>query len=69
MEVCKYNSHLQKKCSRSDVGNYRPVSLTCIVCKIIESIITDYNLDSVEINESNVLAAIKKLKNNYTSGP
>jgi len=26
-------------------------------------------LDSVEINESNVLAAVKKLKNNYTSGP
>ena len=26
-------------------------------------------LDSVEINESNVLASIKKLENNYTSGP
>ena len=26
-------------------------------------------LDSIEINESNILAAIKKLKNNCTSGP
>jgi len=30
---------------------------------------TESCLDSVEINESNVLAAIKKLQNNYTSGP
>ena len=30
---------------------------------------TQSRLDSVEINESNVVAAIKKLKNNYTSGP
>ena len=30
---------------------------------------TESCLDSVEINESNVLAAVKKLNNNYTSGP
>ena len=31
-----------KKGSRLDVGNYRPVSVTCICCKIIESIIRDF---------------------------
>jgi len=30
---------IYKKGSRSDVGNYRLVSRTCIVCKIMESII------------------------------
>ena len=30
-----------KKGCRSDPGNYRPVSLTCITCKVLESIIRD----------------------------
>ena len=30
-----------KKGSRSQPGNYRPISLTCIVCKVMERIITD----------------------------
>ena len=30
-----------KKGSRSEPGNYRPVSLTCISCKVLESIIRD----------------------------
>ena len=30
-----------KKGSRSEPGNYRPVSLTCITCKILESFIRD----------------------------
>jgi len=30
-----------KKGTRSDPGNYRPVSLTCIACKILESIVRD----------------------------
>ena len=30
-----------KKGSRSETGNYRPVSLTCIVCKVLESLIRD----------------------------
>jgi hypothetical protein len=30
-----------KKGSKSEPGNYRPVSLTCIVCKVLESIIRD----------------------------
>ena len=35
---------LFKKGNRSEPGNFRPVSLTSIVCKILESIITDKKL-------------------------
>ena len=34
-----------KKGSKSDPGNYRPVSLTCIICKILESIIYDFIIE------------------------
>ena len=34
-------SALHKKQSRKSPSNYRPVSLTCVVCKIMESIIRD----------------------------
>ena len=30
-----------KKGTRTEPGNYRPVSLTCVTCKIMESIIRD----------------------------
>ena len=30
-----------KKGSKGDPGNYRPISLTCILCKVMESIIRD----------------------------
>ena len=33
---------LYKKRSKLDPGNYRPVSLTCVPCKIMESVIRDY---------------------------
>ena len=33
---------LYKKGSRMDVRNYRPVSLTCIACKVMESLIKDH---------------------------
>jgi hypothetical protein len=32
---------LFKKGSKQDAGNYRPVSLTCIVCKVLESVVRD----------------------------
>ena len=32
---------IHKKGSKSLASNYRPISLTCIVCKILESIIRD----------------------------
>jgi hypothetical protein len=34
-------SVLYKKGRKDDIGNYRPISLTCIICKIMESIICD----------------------------
>ena len=34
-------SPIYKKGKKCNVNNYRPVSLTCIVCKILESIIRD----------------------------
>ena len=30
-----------KKGSKSNTGNYRPVSLTCVLCKVMESILRD----------------------------
>ena len=32
---------IHKKGSKNEAGNYRPVSLTCILCKVLESIIRD----------------------------
>ena len=34
-----------KKRSRSNVGNYRPVSLTCVICKLLESLIRDHIME------------------------
>ena len=41
LEDWKYSiiSTIHKKVSRSEVGNYRPVSLTSVICKLLESII------------------------------
>ena len=36
---------IYKKGSRNEAGNYRPVSLTSVVCKLLESIIRDQILD------------------------
>lgn len=35
-------SAIHKKGSKSEANNYRPVSLTCVACKLLESIIRDY---------------------------
>ena len=42
---------IHKKGSTSDPGNYRPVSLTSCVCKIMESIIRDHILKHLNENE------------------
>ena len=41
-------SPLFKKGSQSDPGNYRPVSLTSVVCKVMESIIPDTVVESLK---------------------
>jgi len=38
---------LYKKESKLDPGNYRPVSLTCVSCKTMESIIKEYNVEQL----------------------
>ena len=38
-------SVLFKKGDKSLAGNYRPVSLTCILCKVLESILRDHFID------------------------
>jgi hypothetical protein len=35
-------SVIYKKGSRADVSNYRPISLTCIACKVLESLLRDH---------------------------
>ena len=40
-----------KKGNRSDPGNYRPVSLTCIVCKLLESFVRDSIDEHMESNK------------------
>lgn len=43
-------SPIFKKGRKSDPGNYRPVSLTCIICKVMESIIRDSILSHLTTN-------------------
>ena len=40
-----------KKGSQTDVGNYRPVSLTSVVCKMMESIIRDQTMKFMKEND------------------
>ena len=43
---------LHKKGSKSDPSNYRPISLTCILCKVYEKIIRNHILEHVITNIS-----------------
>ena len=52
-------SVIHKKGPKHDVGNYRPISLTCIACKIMESIIRDNIAHYFNVN---------KLFSNYQYG-
>ena len=39
-----------KKVNRSDPENYRPVSLTCIICKVLEKLVRDILVNHMTIN-------------------
>ena len=52
-----------KKGDKSKVGNYRPVSLTSLVCKILESIIKDKIIDFLDENE-----LIRDTQHGFTRG-
>ena len=39
------------KGSKGDPGNYRPISLTCILCKVMESIIRDAMIEFLLTNK------------------
>jgi hypothetical protein len=45
---------IHKRGSKSNVGNYRPISLTSIVCKQMESIIRDHIMD--HFTENNLIS-------------
>jgi hypothetical protein len=47
---CANVTPIFKKGSRSDLGNYRPVSLTSVCCKLLESIIRDGLMSHLERN-------------------
>ena len=40
-----------KKGAKKDCNNYRPISLTCIICKVMESIIRDAIVDHMKTNK------------------
>ena len=47
------NSHMLVQSTKKDVKtNYRPVSLTCILCKVMESIIRDQVMYHLRINNT-----------------
>ena len=40
-KITAYVSAIFKKGCKSEASNYRPVSLTCIVCKLLESVVRE----------------------------
>ncbi len=44
-------SPIFKKSSRSDPANYRPVSLTCIACKLLEHIINKHMMNHLDVHK------------------
>ena len=46
-----YIAPIHKKNDRKMVSNYRPISLTCITCKVMEKIIYQQIIDHIQINE------------------
>ena len=46
-----YVSPISKKGSRMSLNNYRPVSLTCAVCKVMEKLVRKALMDHLEEND------------------
>jgi hypothetical protein len=51
-----------KKGSKSDANNYRPISLTCVCCRVLESIIKDDIVEHLDRNK-----VIKKSQHGFTA--
>ena len=41
----------QKKCKKSNPANYRPISLTCIICKVVEHIVLSHMWKHLNAND------------------
>ena len=52
-----------KKGARSAPGNYRPVSLTCVLCKVMESLMKDVIVEHLTKN-----SLIRSRQNGFTTG-
>ena len=49
MENCTYYTNISKR-GRQQPENYRPISLTCIICKVMESIIRGKIIEHINKN-------------------
>ena len=56
-------SPIFKKGSKSAANNYRPVSLTCILCKIMEKLVREKVVEHLETND-----LISKMQHGFVSG-
>ena len=52
-----------KKGSKGSRGNYRPVSLTCVLCKVMESLLRDAIVEHLVANK-----LIRDTQHGFTSG-
>ena len=48
---CAIVTALFKKGDRKVAGNYRPISLTCIICKVLESIVRENIVNHMKQNK------------------
>lgn len=66
LPACWKEAHVTpifKKGNKSDTGNYRPVSLTSIVCKTLESIVREHLMGYIEKNK-----LLSSNQHGFTSG-
>ena len=48
---CANIAPIYKKGRKDEVSNYRPVSLTCVTCKVLESVIRDHLMEHFIVNK------------------